>query len=404
MLFPFFRHTIKNVRLAVPKTLHAFLLVPTLPRDWISGPLFALLLQNLVVEEREDVRTETLALWRTSIGLADLPELVDGQLVMRMFEISMAPIGSALPIHWFYNPNSTNGDGAGFPEKHNVDKHMIAQDLSIVNADDVIKTRIAAAQAMAGLLNHWPADQRDEFFGPLLKHYGASTSMLQKMLCGMIVEEWAREAEKSGGPDTRPLLETSPLAAELGQSMLSVLEGSTPAPKSYFEMGPPLARIATACGALMQGFITQCKLPRDKVSALPTQIDLDGLLGPEAFSIETARTVINSTFQKTKEQLGRTKKKEVAQLEERRKQVADSITAYEDAAAQHEYRIAAAYAAAVIALHLTPTQLSPIVKGVMNGIKVGIFANYSILCADPVTVRGKRRPPGSLRRSFVRSS
>ena len=156
-LFPFFRHTIKNVRLAVPKTLHAFLHVPTLPRDWLSGNFFSLLIQNIVVEEREDVRSESLALWNTSLNVVqNVATVVDDQLAMRMFEMSMTPIGTRLPVHLFYNPASANGDGTGFPEKHNVDKQMIAQDLAIVSLEDVLRTRIAAAQALAGLIAHWP--------------------------------------------------------------------------------------------------------------------------------------------------------------------------------------------------------------------------------------------------------
>ncbi|KAH7107356.1 SNF2 superfamily chromatin remodeling protein [Auriculariales sp. MPI-PUGE-AT-0066] len=369
LLFPFFRHTIKNVRLAVPKTLHAFLRVPTLPRDWVSGAFFSLLIQNIVVEEREEVRAETLSLWRTTIELCSLPELVDGQLVMRMFEMSLTPIGTRLPIQLFHNPTSVNGDGAGFPEKHNVDKHMLTQDLALVNADIVIKTRITAAQAIASMVARWPSESRDELFGPLLRHYSASTSMLQKLLTGTIVEEWARESERLGGANYRPLLETSPLAAELGQTMLSVLEGTAPPPKSYFEMGPPLVRLGNECTALMQGFVSQCKLPREKVPAVPTMIDVDGSMGPDAFSLDTAKTIVNSTFAKTKEQLGRTKKKELAALDERRKKIIENISLYEESGTQHEIRVAAAYAAAVIALHLTPTQLTPIVKGIMNGIK-----------------------------------
>ena len=203
--------------------------------------------------------------------------------------------------------------------------------------------------------------------------------MLQKMLSGMIIEEWARATEAQSS-ESRPLLETSPLAAELGQNMLALLEGTAASPKSYFEMGPPLARLMAECTALMQGFVTQCKVAREKVPAVPQQVDIDTSAGADTFTIETARTIVNTTFAKTKEILGRTKKKEVAVLEERRKKIVESIAAYDELAAQHDFRIAAAYAAAVIALHLTPTQLSPIIKGLMNGIKV------SYLCTGRIPI------------------
>ena len=62
-LFPFFRHTIPNVRLAVVKTLHSFMNVSSLSRDWITGDFLRLLFQNLIVEERRDVRSATLEAW-----------------------------------------------------------------------------------------------------------------------------------------------------------------------------------------------------------------------------------------------------------------------------------------------------------------------------------------------------
>lgn len=59
-LFPFFRHTIPNVRLAVVKTLLSFMAVPTLPRDWIAAPFLRLLFQNLIAEERSDIRDASI--------------------------------------------------------------------------------------------------------------------------------------------------------------------------------------------------------------------------------------------------------------------------------------------------------------------------------------------------------
>lgn len=61
-LFSFFRHTITSVRLAVVKTLHSFLSVPTLPKEWIAPDFLRLVIQNLVVEERTDIRNATMEL------------------------------------------------------------------------------------------------------------------------------------------------------------------------------------------------------------------------------------------------------------------------------------------------------------------------------------------------------
>ena len=56
ILFPLFRHTIANVRLAVVSTLHNFLSVPNLADDWITEPVLRLLFQNLIMEERATLK------------------------------------------------------------------------------------------------------------------------------------------------------------------------------------------------------------------------------------------------------------------------------------------------------------------------------------------------------------
>lgn len=164
MLFPFFRHTITNVRLAVVKTLHSFLQVSSLSRDWISNHFLRLLLQNLVVEEKTDVRDATLATWNTAIqvlcslytdsGLVLLEYLIPPELVLEWHEIVMTPFGTAIDTSRLYNPASS----ADITERHNIDKAMISQDFGLVSQELVLKGRVAAASALATLINAWPRE------------------------------------------------------------------------------------------------------------------------------------------------------------------------------------------------------------------------------------------------------
>ncbi|KNZ52395.1 hypothetical protein VP01_3594g1 [Puccinia sorghi] len=63
-LFPFIRHTISSVRLSVVKTIHVFLKMPNLPvREWVDERLFRLTFQNLLVEERSDIRAVSHQVW-----------------------------------------------------------------------------------------------------------------------------------------------------------------------------------------------------------------------------------------------------------------------------------------------------------------------------------------------------
>ncbi|EJD46099.1 SNF2 superfamily chromatin remodeling protein [Auricularia subglabra TFB-10046 SS5] len=369
-LYPFFRHTIKNVRLAVVKTLHSFLMVPNLPRDWISQPFLCLLVQNLVVEEREDIRTATLQAWRTAVDIlsqdaALLQAFTPNPVLMVWFEIFMSPIGQKLPVAKFYHP--IVGE-KGYPEKHNVDKHMINQELALICVEDILRTRLAGAQALAFLMARWPAETRDTAFGDLLRHYTGSTSMLQKMLGAVIVEEWARQIEAdSDAEKPTPLVTISPLADDMGKAMQAFLEG--PLPLSYHEQFTPLCSLMTECTSLMQGLVTRCKVATTKVPTVPQLVNLEAER-EGTFTISTATDIAKKTFSKiVKESLGRTKRKEVALLEEQRKKLEAAVDAYNETKSQYDTRVCAAYAAAVISLRLPPAKLSPIIKGIMTGIK-----------------------------------
>lgn len=78
----------------------------------------------------------------------------------------------------------------------NVDENMLAQDLSPVPMEIILRARVAAAKAFAWLIAAWPVAGQDEVFRPMLEHYIESPSMLQNFLSGIIVEEWALKFEE----------------------------------------------------------------------------------------------------------------------------------------------------------------------------------------------------------------
>lgn len=159
-LFPFFRHTIANVRLAVVKTLQTFMTVPSLAKDWMTVHFLRLLFQNLIVEERADVRDTTLSAWRLVLSILSsvtgwMESIVTQQLLLEWYAVLMTPLGLSLDASAFYDPTIV-ADNSGPPERHNVDKNMLAQDLSLVTVEVVLKARIAAATALAHVIAFWP--------------------------------------------------------------------------------------------------------------------------------------------------------------------------------------------------------------------------------------------------------
>ncbi|EKM55940.1 uncharacterized protein PHACADRAFT_144887 [Phanerochaete carnosa HHB-10118-sp] len=369
-LFPFFRHTIPNVRLAVVKTLHSFMSVPSLPRDWLSVQFLQLLFQNMIVEEREDIRDATLAVWRLVLSILSaapgwLESLVPQARLLQWYGAMMTPLGTPIDVSAFYDPALARAMDQG-TERHNVDRNMIAQDLSLVSMETVIAARVAAATSMAYVTAVWPNLSHDAMFRPILIHYIDSPSMLQKFLAAIVTEEWAREYETSAKPDDALLIDRSPLAKELAAKTLLFLKNDPPA--SYHEMMYTLARLHSECYALLHAFHLDCKLPASAIPNLGDDIDITGTR-TDAFTISTAEKAVGEMFDVLKDTLGRTKKKELAIIKEKRTHVAANIERYAEVKAQYDVRVSAAFAAAFVALKATPDKVSPIVKGIMNGIK-----------------------------------
>ncbi|KAJ7063461.1 SNF2 superfamily chromatin remodeling protein [Mycena amicta] len=344
-LFPFFRHTIPNVRLAVVNTLTSFMEVPSLPRDWIQDDFLRLLFQNLIAEEREDVRSASLVAWRTALTVlvqspGKLESLITPQLLLDWYAVVMTPLGMAIDTSKFFSPLVEMASN-GAPERHNVDKNMLAQDPSLITSEVTLKARLAAASALAQLLVSWPVNgpSIDETFQPILCHYIDSTSMLQKFLTAVIAEEWAREYDSL--PHEKPLTEKSTMAHTLSTNTLTWLQN--PPPPAYHEMTLTLVRIHADCVALLKSFSTDCKLPMSSIPFLGSEIDVGGSK-EGCFTIEVAHRAVGDLFTKLKEMLGRTKKRELSIIAEKLK-------------TQHDTRVAAAFAAAFS------------VKGIMNGIK-----------------------------------
>ncbi|KAI0927991.1 hypothetical protein AcW2_004145 [Taiwanofungus camphoratus] len=371
-LFPFFRHTIANVRLAVVKTLQTFMTVPSLAKDWMTVHFLRLLFQNLIVEERADVRDTTLSAWRLVLSILSsvtgwMESIVTQQLLLEWYAVLMTPLGLSLDASAFYDPTIV-ADNSGPPERHNVDKNMLAQDLSLVTVEVVLKARIAAATALAHVIAFWPNNgvQLEDMFRPILVHYIDSTSMLQKFLAAIIAEEWAREYDVTAPASGPLLIEKSSLAADISSKTLQWLQSDPPA--AYHEMAFTLARIRGECYNLLQSFAYDCKLPHSSIPALGAEVDVTGTKA-DCFTIHTAQAAVGDMFTKLKDSLGRTKKRELAIIKEKRSKVITSIERYIEVKAQYDVRVSAAFAAAFVAFKSTPDKVSPIVKGVMNSIK-----------------------------------
>lgn len=166
------------------------------------------------------------------------------------------------------------------------------------------------------------------------------------------------------------MIKKSPLAKELSNKTLTWLQGNPPS--SYHEMALGLGRIHIDCVTMLQSFASECKLPMSSIPFLGSEIDLTGTR-PGSFTIESAQSAVGPMYNRLKDSLGRTKRRELAGISERRNKILASMDRYNEVKAQHDTRVSAAFAAAFVAFKSTPDKVSPVVKGIMNGIKVSVY-------------------------------
>jgi TATA-binding protein-associated factor len=192
--------------------------------------------------------------------------------------------------------------------------------------------------------------------------------MLQKVLAAIVIEEWAKHYGAEPSTSKRPpLIEASTLAREMSNRTLAWLQSEPPA--AYHEMAFTLARIHGECTNLLHSFAFDGKIPWTEIPTLGTEIDLTGSK-EGGFSLASAEAAVERDYAKLRDRLAKAKKRELAVIAEKRKTVISSIERYKEVKTQHDIRVCAAFAAAYVALKDTPDKVSPIVKGVMNGIKV----------------------------------
>lgn len=155
-LYPFFRHTIGQVRLSVVKTIQTFLDYSDLASSWTNADLMHLLFKNLIVEERLDIRSTTLSAWNSALHIIhSRPQLLEKEILPNLagwMNIALVPLEMPLDTHLFHKviPASSNMG-------HDVDKSILSADLGLVSVDTILRNRIDAIVALAEVTRYDPS-------------------------------------------------------------------------------------------------------------------------------------------------------------------------------------------------------------------------------------------------------
>ncbi|EGG04881.1 uncharacterized protein MELLADRAFT_116969 [Melampsora larici-populina 98AG31] len=394
-LFPFFRHTISSVRLSVVKALAVFLRMPDLDLgSWIDEKVLCLMYQNMLVEERPDIRSLSNQLWNAMIDeLVEKPETTQMLIeIVRLhiagwFQLVTTPRTKKLDATLFFTaiPNSKYTAAQDLHLIHNVDKSIMAQDLSLVSIDDIMRGRLAAAKALGHLMSKLTRLDQLQLFTEAILTALDSEFALPRMISAIMLEDWALDyAHAPSGEVSEVNLgqieAIQPISNKLRSSTLFTGPSIT-----YAELESYLAGIKKDSEGLFATFASLGKVPAEKIPKLPAC----------DFTIESALKVVNQDYPALIPLVGRgSKKMAIASLEDRRRKLQDVIGMYEKDRVIFDTQLDATVASAVVALREIPGKISPLIKGLTQSIKnetiidlqtrsANALASFVDICTSP---------------------
>lgn len=349
-LFRFFRHTITNVRLSMLHAMLALLQCESLPHDWVNDAFIRLLFQNMLVEERTSIRDATTRVWTHTLQVLGprIAEFVAPHLPT-LFCLVMTPIGTPMDTSLFYVPPLARTE-------HNIDRGILAQDLTLVGMDTVLRGRIGAASALGEVLAHIPSAMLKESCA-LLHDALLSTSALQKALAAVVAQRWA---ECVADPAALLAVPDSPVAS-LHSCLLHLLDASMPS--MYNEMQILLQRMQHECHMLIQALVRDAQIPRERLPNLP-----------EPWSVTHAQSMIDAAAWVPE---CSTAQEQVCKIQRVREQ-------YELTKETQDVLVLAAVAGAVVAWGILPPKLNPLIRSLMNSIKYEEIADLQIRAAASI--------------------
>nr|XP_031860125.1 uncharacterized protein CI109_004490 [Kwoniella shandongensis]KAA5527197.1 hypothetical protein CI109_004490 [Kwoniella shandongensis] len=352
--YTFLRHPIATVRLAVVNILLVFASQRDIPRRWSEDNLFSFLFQNLILEERSDVRDITFKAFTTALEeIGSTGQMATlGTAPEDWYSLVMTPIGAPLNASLFKIPGKVGG------QSHNVDKAMVAGDMSLISMDVALQTRIDGANALA-LLRQYKMNVSDI---DLLRQYLVSASAHQVFMASVVLQEWARESPSSDSLGT---------SDEDAKSLSAILTEriESPPPATYHEMSVILQRIYTECHALLNAFAVEGKVSKDKIPSLPKRVDpLSN--APDVFSLATAQMAIGTHFNALSGSLSKAATKTaLPSLKDRQRKVMGSIGYFSVMKERYDIQVMASISGALVALKVMPTKLGPVIKSLMDAVK-----------------------------------
>ncbi|KAI1437674.1 hypothetical protein GGR50DRAFT_19608 [Xylaria sp. CBS 124048] len=400
-LYPFLRHTITSVRIAVLKALMTFVDLGKDSLSWLDGKLLRLVFQNILVERDSETLKMSMQLWTALVKcLAKNPDKLASEFaphVDALMQLTLHPVGvSRQPIPMngalFMKPSggtyhvpkaapvttrkpSDAETGERAPKRrrkstkfedvpttthsHDLDGHMMQGDVDLVGTDTLIRSRVSAAEAMGLIMSLVPPQYLEAYDAILLPGLSSSYASTQLTAC-VVIDEYAR-----GIPSPQPESENPRYAGEL----LKVIESTRPS--QYRELVSYGQRVRSQCQQLLNLFRDHGRVSQQKLPTLAVVVQGEAEAGPGAFSLANAEKCVADDFERLKKAMPPAQRLiALQQINEAREDTVLAIDEARTAKDVRDTRIKAAAACALIAIKMLPKKPSPLIKGIMDSIKL----------------------------------
>jgi TATA-binding protein-associated factor len=397
-LYPFLRHTITSVRLAVLKALMTFAsLGDGSSHGWLNGKVLRLIFQNILVERDQDTLETSLKLWASLVrNLARDPAKLATEFAPHadpLMQLTLHPIGvsrNPIPMNatlfqkpsggsYSYSAITPTARRAPSPEagerapkrrrksaktdeipaqlgtSHDVDGHMMQGDVDLVGMDVLVRSKVKAAKALGLLMSLLPVTDAATYDSKVAPGLSSPYSSTQYTAC-MIIDEYA---QNSSSPAT---------AARFAPLLQRIVDLDRPS--HYRDLVSLVQRVRSQCQQLVNLFRDHGKVSQSKLPILAAVVQGDAEAGPNAFSVANAEKVVGEDFDRLKKAMAPGQRLIAGkQLDEARDTTRAAIRDANLAKAARDVRIKAAAGCALVAMKEIPKKPSLLIKAIMDSIK-----------------------------------
>jgi TATA-binding protein-associated factor len=202
----------------------------------------------------------------------------------------------------------------------------------------------------------------------LIQRYLQSSSAHQVFLAAVVVQEWAKDVDAQRPGASVSLGSTNGQAQEIANTLVSLVEG--PPRAIYREMSALFRQLHSDCIGLVSAFATEGKIPKEKLPRVPSKIDPLGK-DSDSFTLEMAQMIVETTFDQLVKLLSKSiSAQALPALTKRRYKAMASYGYFVTSKERYDVQVSTAVCGALIALRVMPAKFGPVVKSVMDGVKV----------------------------------